>query len=178
MSKAHFLAPQAVLREEGYSVRLGASGGKFNQLDVGKFVKLAGESMYDLCAVGDPIEGVVLAVETAQSANQMVGTMLDDAVLFVTADGLQATPGTGVIAIGDYVVTGTVVAKNTGLATSGVGGLPKVCKATLQPGVAPADLTAAGNLVKQSMFGWRVESLGTVGTGAVGTTITIRRVNA
>jgi hypothetical protein len=168
MSKAHFIAPQAILVEDGVAVRLGASGGKFTTLDANKFVKLAAESMYDLCAAGDAIEAVVLAVETAPSANQTIGTIIDDGIMFVNADGLQATPGTGVLAVGDFVVCGTVTAKNTAIA----GGLPKVCKATDQPGVAA---TAAA--IKNGMFGWRVESLGVAGTGAVGTQIAIRRVN-
>jgi hypothetical protein len=175
MSKAHFMAPQAVLREDALAVRLGATGaGKFTTVDAGKFVKLSAESMYDLCAAGDPIEAAVLAVETATSGGQTVGSIIDDSILFVVADGLQATPGTGTLAIGDYVVCGTVTAKNTALAA----GLPKVCKATLQPGVDPASTAAASNLIKQQTFGWRVESLGTAGSGAVGTVIAIRRVNS
>ena len=70
----------------------------------------------------------------------------------VTFDGLQGTPGTGVVAINDYVVVGTPVVKGTSL-----GLIPaKVCKAT-----------AAGNTLN---FKWRVVSLGAAGTGAVGTT--------
>jgi hypothetical protein len=70
-------------------------------------------------------------------------------------DGSQAA-GTGAIAIGDYVVAGAVVAKGTGLS-----GYPKVRKATSQtPGP----------------FAWRVVSLGTAGTGAVGTVGVIERI--
>ena len=76
----------------------------------------------------------------------------------VTFDGLQATPGTGTVAIGDYVVTGTVVAKDTALS-----GPVKVTKATTQTGMYHA---------------WRVVSLGSAGTGAVGTTGLIERVTA
>jgi len=77
--------------------------------------------------------------------------VLEEGILNVTFDGLQATPGTGAVAIGDYVVTGTPVAKDTALT-----GYPKVCKAT-----------AVGTAI---IFKWRVVSLGTAGTGAVGTT--------
>lgn len=174
MSKAHFLAPQAVLREDALPVRLGANAaGKFVPADAGKFVKLAGESQYDLCAAGDPIEQVVLAVDTATSGGQSVGSVVDDGLMFVLADGIQATPGTGTIAIGDYVVCGTVTAKGTALA----GGLPKVTKAAQQPFGTFADLTAAALAAKNGTFAWRVESLGVVGTGAVGTQIVIRRIN-
>ena len=74
----------------------------------------------------------------------------------MTLDGLQATPGTGAIALGDYVVCGTVVAKGTSLA----GAYPKVCKATTQTGM---------------YFAWRVVSLD--GTTAVGQTALIERVS-
>lgn len=175
MSKAHYIAPAATLREDGIAVRLGAVGaGKFAQQDTGKFVKLSAESMYDLCAAGDPIEAVVLAVETATSAGQTVGTIMDDATIYALADGLQATPGTGTLAVGDFVVCGTVTAKGTAL----VGGLPKVCKATVQPnGSDPATTAGAGTAIKNAMFAWRVESLGVAGSGAVGTQIALRRVN-
>jgi hypothetical protein len=97
-------------------------------------------------------------------------------------DGLQATPGTGAIAVGDYVVAGTATAKGTSVA-----GYPKVCKATNQPG---ATVTSADNVVgninaaiakvvdstKVAQFGWRVVSLD--GTTAVGQTATIERVPA
>ena len=73
----------------------------------------------------------------------------------VTLDGLQATPGVGVIAVGDYVVCGTVTARGTALS-----GPPKVCKAT----------ASASDLV----FKWRVVSLD--GTTAVGQTGLIERV--
>lgn len=180
MSKAHYLAPQATLLEDALTVRLGSTGaGKFTQAEVGKFIKLAGESMFDLCAAGDAIEGICLSVEPATSGGQTVGSLIDDALLFVIADGLQATAGVGVIAVGDFVVCGTVTAKGTGLASSGVGGLPKVCKATVQPnGSDPGSTAAAGTAIKNAMFGWRVESLGVAGTGAVGTQILIRRITS
>jgi hypothetical protein len=61
-----------------------------------------------------------------------------------------------VIAAGDYVVAGSITALGTALAD-----FPKVCKATSQG---------------TQKFLWRVMSLGDVGTGAVGTTIVIKRV--
>lgn len=72
-------------------------------------------------------------------------------------DGLQATPGIGVVAIGDYVVAGTITAAGTALTS-----YPKVCKAT-----------GAGTTLNHK---FRVVSLGTAGTGAVGTTGVIQRV--
>jgi hypothetical protein len=153
MARDHFMLP-TVPTEDISTVRLGAGNAEAQRLDykeVGKFVKLAGESRYDLTAVGNEIEGVIFAVELAPQNGYTIGSVSTEGRLFVTFDGLQATPGTGVIAIGDFVVTGTPVAKGTALA-----GYPKVCKAT-----------NAGNTLN---FKWRVVSLGAAGSGAVGTT--------
>lgn len=153
MARDHFIAPTAP-SDDAVAVRLGAGSGAANNLttaEVGKFVKLAGESRYNLCAVGNEIEAVIFAVELAPQNGFTIGSVLEEGILNVTFDGLQATPGTGAVAIGDYVVTGTPVAKDTALT-----GYPKVCKAT-----------AVGTTI---IFKWRVVSLGTAGTGAVGTT--------
>jgi hypothetical protein len=153
MARDHFIAPTAPT-EDAVAVRLGAGSGSSNNLttaEVGKFAKLAGESRYNLCAVGNEIEAVIFAVELAPQNQFTVGSVVERGILNVVFDGLQATPGTGVVAIGDYVVTGTPIAKDTALTT-----FPRVCKAT----------AAATGIV----FKWRVVSLGTAGTGAVGTT--------
>ena len=118
--------------------------------DVGKFVKMIGDSQYGLCAVGNEIEGVMNTVNTATADGYAIGGVQKEGRVAVTLDGLQATPGTGVIAVGDYVVAGTVVARGTGLGTA----KPKVCKAT----------AAATGIV----YKWRVVSLD--GTTAVGQT--------
>jgi hypothetical protein len=188
MSKAHYIAPQVPLAE-AHTVRLGQTSEKFNTNDNGKFVKFTAESRYELCAAGDPIEAVVVAVDTATSGGYSIGTIVDRGILFVTADGLEATPGTGTIALGDVVVTGTVVARNTALTE-----FPRVCKATNQPGTAVtvgaagADTAAAIKTVtdaalakvadaeKNALHAWRVVSLGTGGVGTVGATIAIQRL--
>lgn len=164
--------------------------------DNGKFVKYKGDSRYGLCAAGDPIEGVVLVADdgVATYDGYKLGSVdkhYRGARVKVTLDGLQATPGTGTIAVGDFVVTGTVVARGTALA-GGAG--PKVCKATNQPGAtvtvgaAGADTAAAiktvtdaaiAKLVDQASnarFGWRVVSILAGGTGAVGDSAVIERV--
>jgi predicted component of type VI protein secretion system len=93
----------------------------------------------------------------------------------VLADGLQATPGTGAIAVGDYVVAGTLTAKGTALADESS---MKVTKATQQPGVTEAGaVTDVNDQLKVAMFAWRVVSLGSAGTGAVGTKIVVERVS-
>jgi hypothetical protein len=122
--------------------------------DKGKFVKLAGDSQYGLCAAGDAIEGAFIALEPATQDGWAIGSVQKDGRMNAICDGLQATAGTGTIAIGDYVVAGTAVAAGTALTTA-----PKVCKATAQ--------TATPMM-------WRVVSLGVA--GAVGDTCVIERV--
>jgi hypothetical protein len=118
--------------------------------DVGKFVKLIGDSQYGLAAVGNEIEGVLNSLNTATQDGYAIGGVQKEGRVAVTLDGLQATPGTGVIAVGDYVVAGTPVVRGTALGTA----KPKVCKAT----------AAASALI----FKWRVVALD--GTTAVGQT--------
>lgn len=151
---------QPTVDTECITARLGAGSGSANyvtDLELGKPVKLAGDSQYNLCAAGDQIEGFIKAVETWTADDFSIGSVQYEGRVKVTLDGLQATPGTGVIAVGDYVVAGTAVAKGTSLGSA----YPKVCKATTQTGM---------------YFAWRVVSLD--GTTAVGQTATIERVNA
>lgn len=173
MTAALYIKPTGP-SEDAEQVRLGAGTGTSNNLsylDEGKLVKLVGESRYDLCAAGDLIERQIGKIEPATSAGYTVGGVFRAEKMYVRADGLQATAGTGVIAVGDWVVAGTITAKGTALTD-----YPKVCKATVQLGAVPADLTAAGAQVLASKHAWRVVSLGPVGTGAVGTAIVIELV--
>lgn len=142
------------------TARLGAGTGAANWVDakeIAKLVKLAGESRFNLCSVGDEFDGRIEAVEVATLDNFSYGSVRRDGRMEVTFDGLQATPGTGALAIGDFVVTGTPIAKGTALIVPA-----RVCKAT-----------AAAEAVLQQ---WRVISLGSVGTGAVSTTGLIEKV--
>lgn len=168
---------QPLIGRETFTARLGAGTGASNQVtdkEAGKLVKLVGESRYNLCAAGDPIEAVISSVDTATLDNYSTGAVYNKGRLEVTFDGLQATAGTGTLAVGDYVVCGTVVAKDTALSAA-----PKVCKATMQPGVTEASVVGDVNdMLKVAMFAWRVVSLGSAGTGAVGTVGVIERVNA
>lgn len=151
---------QPTVDTECITARLGAGSGSANyvtDLELKKPVKLAGDSQYNLCAAGDQIEGFIKAVETWTADDFSIGSVQYEGRVKVTLDGLQATPGTGAIAVGDYVVAGTAVAKGTSLGSA----YPKVCKATTQTGM---------------YFAWRVVSLD--GTTAVGQTATIERVNA
>lgn len=159
MARSHYIKPTAPV-ESSITARLGSASGSANNLsdvDVYKIVKLAGESQYNLTTAGDEIEGVITSVESAtQNGWSIGGVNAEFHLMNVTFDGLQATPGTGTIAVGDYVVAGTQVAKGTALST-----YPKVCKATTQGGA--------------QVHRFRVVSLGSAGTGAVGTTGVIMR---
>lgn len=160
---------------ETQTARTADASGAANQLtkaDVGKFVKLAGDSQYGLCAVGDKIEGVLTQADDIPPADGFNLGAVQNAPrtrVKCLCDGSQAA-GTGALAVGDFVVAGTPVARGTPLA----GAFPKVRKATNQPGAVPADLTAAGDQVKVAAFGWRVVSLGNA--GAVGDTCIIEKV--
>ena len=123
--------------------------------DKGKLVGLAADSEYALSAAGDQIEGCLVAVEPATQDGYTIGSVKTNDRMACICDGIQATPGTGTIVLGDYVVVGTPVAAGTALTAAG----PKVCKATSQ------DIT---------FFSWRVISLGVA--GAVGDTCVIERV--
>lgn len=144
---------------EPVTARLGAGSGSANyvtDVELGKPVKLVGDSQYNLCAVGDQIEGFICAVETYTADDFSIGSVFSKGRKRVILDGLQATPGTGTCAVGDYVVAGTATTKGTALTAQ----CPKVCKATTQTGM---------------YFGWRIVSLES--TGAVGQYAVIERVN-
>src|SRR5574343_1261353 len=135
---------QPTVDTECITARLGAGSGSANyvtDLELKKPVKLVGDSQYNLCAAGDQIEGFIRAVETWTADDFSIGSVQYEGRVKVTLDGLQATPGTGTIAVGDYVVAGTVVARGTSLG----GAYPKVCKAT----------AAATGIVQK----WRVVAL-------------------
>ena len=143
---------------EPVTARLGSASGSANYLtdvEIGKPVKLIGDSLYNLTAVGDQIEGFITAVEGYTADDFSIGSVNSQGRKRVTLAGLQATPGTGTCAVGAYVFTGTVVAKGTALTVP-----PKVCKATTQTGM---------------YFAWRIVSL--EGSGAVGQYAVIERVS-
>lgn len=166
---------ETILNSTPQTVRLGAGTGAANHLtddERGKIVKLVGESRYNLASAGDVIEGFISSVEVGTSDNYTIGGVVKEGTKEVTFDGDQATPGTGTLAVGDFVVTGTVVAKDTPLSAP-----VKVTKATVQPGITEAGAVGDVNdMIKLAMYAWRVVSLGTAGTGAVGTTGIIERV--
>lgn len=144
------------------TARLGASpdaAGRLNDKDAGKLVVLAGDSRYDLAPVGSEIEGRIVSVDTATSDGFSTGSVQEDGFMYVILDGLQATPGVGAIAIKDYVLVGTPIAKGAVQPDAG----PRVVKATDQA------------LAKSSHNAWRVVAFLT-GNGGVGTFATIKKV--
>ena len=174
---AHFIKEVVDVSVTPQTVRLGATSDLVDRLsdaDEGKFAKFAGESRYVLAAVGDLIEARIAAVEGATEGGFSIGTITKSGLMEVQFDGSQAA-GTGVLALGDFVVAGTPVAKGTSLGNA----LAKVRKGTIQPGVTEATVVGDVNdQIKASMYAWRVVSLGSAGTGAVGTTGVIERVGA
>lgn len=162
-TRNHSIVPTSPT-QSSMTVRLGAgstANDRFDLREQGKAVKFVAESRYDLCVAGDEIEGFISSVTAASQNGFSTGGITDKDLQWVTADGLQATPGTGAILVGDYVLAGAITAKGTALAR-----FAKVTKATTQANV------------KASPFSWRVLSLGPVGTGAVGTDIVIKRMAA
>lgn len=151
-----FLISETVHSEKVKTVRGGTTSVKHGNNENGKAVKLAGLDNYVLAAAGDKIEAIQMSSNYDSQGTvdgyAIVG-VVSTGYKSVTFDGLQATPGTGTVAAGDYVVVGTVVAAGTALS-----GALKVTKATDQAAAATAAYRA------------RVVSLGTAGTGAVGTT--------
>lgn len=187
-----FLYGETVSGIANITARLGAQSAGYTDKELFKFVKPSGESAYVLCAAGDQIGGRIAYVDPATSDGYTIASIQREGRMLVTFDGLQATPGTGTIALGDQVVCGTVVAAGTGLGATPA----KVCKATTQVGtiaastVASADTAAAVKVVIDAELViiaaqlalvasgniWVVRSLGSAGTGAVGTTGIIERV--
>lgn len=158
---ANFQMNIVLADDENYTTaRLGDGAGQANALndnDLNKFVKMIADSQYGLCAVGNEIEGMVSGgPDNATHNGFSIGGVRREGRAIVTLDGLQGTPGTGTIAVLDFVVAGSVTARNTILP-----GPPKVCKAT-----------AAANTLN---FKWRVLAL--YGTGAVGQTALIESLH-
>lgn len=132
-----------------------AAGDQLKDADVGKLVKLAGDSRYGLCATGNDIEGVLMTADEMPTQDGFsIGAVRTNGRVTVMLDGAQAD-GTGTIAVGDIVVAGAPVARGVSLS----GSYPKVRKAT-----TPA------NVVHK----WRVVAL--YGTGAAGQIALIEKV--
>ena len=157
---AKFLITPTTQNQITVTARLGgnAAGTRANDNDVGKGVKLVGDSNYGLLAAVDAIEGVITSVETGIYDGYSLGGVQSKGYLDATAYGLQATPGTGAITVGQYVLAAAPAAIQ----------VKETLSTTLRVVSATNQATAA-----TAAFKARVVSLGPVGTGAVGTAIVI-----
>lgn len=146
---AKFQISETIHSEKVHTVRLGATGAgnQYGYEENGKAVKLSGDSTYVLAAAGDTIEGIVSSSNYPEQ-----GTVDGYSIGGIFRTGYKEVTFNGVVAVGDYVVVGTVVAKGTALT-----GPLRVTKATDQA------------VAKAAPFKARVVSLGSAGTGAVGT---------
>lgn len=151
---AKFLITETIHEVPVKTVRLGqtGAGNQYSDKEVGKAVKLTADSRFELCALGDAIEGIIDSVNLGTFDGYSIGGVRYGNYKEVTFDGSQAA-GTGAITVGQYVVVGTVTAKDTALT-----GPLRVRSATDQ------------DAAKAAPFKARVVSLGSAGTGAVGTT--------
>lgn len=156
---AKFLITPTINSEKVITARLGgnAVGTRMNDKDVGKPVKLGGDSQFVICSAADGIEGVVTSVETGIYDSYVLGGVVQTGFIYAIARGLQATEGTGTLAVGDYVLAGTQTAVQTAMAKD------------YFPVVKATDQAAAKALPRCA----RVVSLGPVGTGAVDTAVVI-----
>ena len=157
---AKFLITPTTQNQITVTARLGANAlaTRANDNDVGKGVKLVGESNYGLLAAADAIEGVITSVETGVYDGYSLGGVQTKGYIDATAYGLQATPGTGAITVGQYVLAAAPAAIQ----------VKETLSTTLRVVSATNQATAA-----TAAFKARVVSLGPVGTGAVGTAIVI-----
>ena len=156
---AKFLITPTTQNQIVVTARIGgnALATRCNDNDVGKAVKLVGDSNYGLVAAADPIEGIITSAETSIYDGFTLGGVQSKGYVDATAYGLQATAGTGVISVGQYVLAAAPAAVQVAETL----GKLRVVSATNQATAATAAFKA------------RVVSLGPVGTGAVGTAIVI-----
>ena len=157
---AKFLITPTTQNQITVTARLGgnALATRANDIVVGKGVKLVGDSNYGLLAAADAIEGVITSVETGIYDGYSLGGVQSKGYIDATAYGLQATPGTGAITVGQYVLAAAPAAIQ----------VKETLSTTLRVVSATNQATAA-----TAAFKARVVSLGPVGTGAVGTAIVI-----
>ena len=139
-----------------YTARLGGKtdGTRLTKLDIGKALKLSGDSAFVLAGAGDPIEAFVTSVETDQ------GLMDGYHIGGTCSVGMKnATVVGAVVAIGDYVTAAAQGNVNTKLA-----------------GPMPVTKAADQAIAKAAPNRARVVSLGDVGTGAAGTVVVLKLV--
>lgn len=93
--------------------KIGNNTGQASYLDIGKPVKLSGDTVV-LCEDGDDIYGFIESVEAGTNNGYSIGGVLCDAGLEVLAKDED-----GALAVGDLVVAGTKVAFGTSVGSVG-----------------------------------------------------------
>lgn len=131
--------------------------GKLTDKDIGKALKLIGDSRYGVVADGDEIEAVLLSIEPF-TVNDGYGFGTIQTKERVVA----SNAGAGAIAVGATVLAAAQPAVGTEITTLTTG---------TQTGVKPTPVKAGA----PTKFLWRVVSL-LGGNGGVGTTILIERI--
>ena len=131
---------------------LGTNSQDYDDNELGKGVVL-GADAYVAAALGDQIEGIVNSVEpgTRNEGFSWGGIQTKG-----RAEAIVGVAQTPVMAVGDIVCNGTPI-------VDGTAGKIQV-------------MSAGVGFAAPTEFKWRVISLGSVGTGAVGTTVIIERV--
>lgn len=134
-----------------YTARLGTKTERMTKADIGKAIKLIGDSQYELCSNTDTIEGFITSVESDQ------GPMDGYHIGGTCSVGLKnATVVGATLVVGDYVTAAAQPAKGTKLVNS-----------------MPVSKAADQAVAKAAPFKARVVSLGDVGTGVAGTTVVL-----
>lgn len=141
-----FFIEPTIHMEKVETYRVGTEAAPLTDKDTGKAVKLIGESAYGLCADGDPIEGILDSTNIATQDGFKIGGIISTGYLSATVTGAA-------LAVGDYVVAAAQPAVGTQLT---------------------ANMPVKKEVAPEGPFKARVVSLGPVGSGAIGTRVTIK----
>lgn len=131
--------------------------GLFTDKDKGKPLKLVSDSTYDICADGDEIEEILVALAGQQptvNGGYQIGTICDDGQFL-------GVVGSGTVAVKDFLVADAQAA--IGVLTNPL--KPTTALAKVKKAATPASLT----------YRWRVVSI-LSGNGAVGSVVLAERV--
>ena len=163
MADFNFGVKTGSLPDTYVSAALGAStAAKLSDLDIGKVVKLGGDSRYIVASAGDQIEGFLKGVQP-----NTVNDGFSFGTVQVKEQKVVVNAGAGVIAIGAFVVAAAQPAVGTAIALVSSGRYKGERPAPVRVATAPE--------LEASHFKWRVTShLG--GAGAVSAPMLIERI--
>lgn len=143
--------------------------GKLTDKDIGKALKLIGDSRYGVCADGDEIEAVLLSLEPFTVNDGLGFGTIQTKERFVATNG-----DAGALAIGDYVVAAAQPAVGTAITPVASGTSTGVAATPVKKRAEPS-LTGNAQTLTLPKFNWRIVSL-LGGNGGVGTNVLIERV--